>query len=249
MAAAGRSGYRRRVTDDLGRPVGLPTTSPLPATPLLPRAPEDDPDGDGVRTTDFEGLAIRWDPRVLEPRPWTAAQSTWAAKIADQAPSGPLLELCAGAGHIGLLAARLSLRDLVQVDADPVACDYARRNAAAAGIAAEVRCGDLREAVRGERYPLVVADPPWVRSHEVATFPQDPVTAIDGGPDGIDLALACLDVAAEVLLPGGSVVIQVGGVHHLPALNQHEAVLEGRLTFVEAREFDRGLLAQLSAAG
>jgi release factor glutamine methyltransferase len=236
------------VTDDLGRPVGLPTTRPGGSVPLLPQVPREEPDADGVRTTDFEGLVIRWDPRVLEPRPWTAAQSTWAAKIAGQAPLGPLLELCAGAGHIGLLAARLARRDLVQVDADPVACDYARHNAVAAGITTEVRCGDLREAVRGERYPVVVADPPWVPSHDVGTFPLDPVTAIDGGPEGIDLALACLDVAADVLLPGGSVVIQVGGVHHLPGLNQHPAVLDGRLVFAEAREFERGLLAHLTAA-
>ncbi|WP_206675884.1 methyltransferase [Nocardioides zeae] len=232
--------------DDLGRPAGLPTRRPSPA-PLLPAVPRDDPDG--PRTADFEGLSIRWDPRVLEPRPWTAAQSTWAAKIAEQAPYGPLLELCSGAGHIGLLAALLSRRELVQVDADPVACDYARTNAEAAGIVTDVRCGDLREAVRGERYPVVVADPPWVPTQDVGTFPADPVTAIDGGPEGMDLALACLDVAAEVLLPGGSVVIQVGGVHHLPALNGHDAVLGGRLVFAEAREFERGLLAHLTAAG
>lgn len=225
-----------------GRPVGLPTS------PLLPQPPDDGPDADGARTVDFEGLVIRWDRRVLEPRPWTAVQSTWAAKLAQQAPPGPLLELCAGAGHIGLLAARQARRDLVQVDADPVACAYARANAEAAGVRSAVRCADLREAVAGERYPLVVADPPWVPTADVGTFPDDPVIAIDGGVEGTDLAVACLDVAADVLVPGGHVVVQVGGVHHLPALTQHPAVQDGRLSFVEAREFERGLLAHLTAA-
>ena len=56
------------------------------------------------RTATFGTLSIDFDDRVLEPRPWTAAQSTWAADLMRGAPAGPVLEVCAGAGHIGLLA-------------------------------------------------------------------------------------------------------------------------------------------------
>jgi methylase of polypeptide subunit release factors len=70
---------------------------------------------------DFEGLEIRTDARVLTPRAWTAAQARWAAELARTAPAGPILELCSGAGHIWLLAARLSGRALVAVDVNPVA--------------------------------------------------------------------------------------------------------------------------------
>ncbi|NLE98960.1 MAG: methyltransferase, partial [Propionibacterium sp.] len=70
---------------------------------------------------DFDPLQIEYDERVLAPRPWTRMQSEWAAEIALRAPDGPVLELCSGAGHIGLEAARLSGRALVCVDQNPAA--------------------------------------------------------------------------------------------------------------------------------
>jgi len=46
----------------------------------------------------------------------------------------------------------------------------------------EVRCADLGSAVaEGERFPLVLADPPYVPSGEAGDFPDDPEVAIDGG--------------------------------------------------------------------
>ena len=54
----------------------------------------------------IDELEISYDQRVLEPRPWTAAQSRWASSLFRVLPPGPVLELCAGAGHIGLLAVR-----------------------------------------------------------------------------------------------------------------------------------------------
>ena len=103
-------------------------------------------------TTAFGELDIAYDDRVLEPREWTAAQSGWAAELMTVAPGGPVLELCAGAGHIGLLAVAASGRRLLCVDANPVACDYARANADAAGLAdlVEVREGRLEEALAPE---------------------------------------------------------------------------------------------------
>ena len=143
---------------------------------------------------------------MLEPRAWTAAQSRWAAELAAAAPDGPMLELCAGAGHIGLLAVALTGRPLVCVDLNPVACDFARHNAAAAGLAhlVEVREGRLEEAVGAdERFAVVIADPPWVPRAETGRFPEDPLIAIDGGDDGLDVARACVAVADRHLLPGG----------------------------------------------
>ena len=87
---------------------------------------------------EFGTLAITFDDRVLRPRKWTAAQSEWAAELMATAPAGPVLELCAGVGHIGLLSVAAADRRLVCVDANPVACDHARANAAAAGMADRV---------------------------------------------------------------------------------------------------------------
>ncbi|MET0999811.1 MAG: methyltransferase, partial [Marmoricola sp.] len=53
---------------------------------------------------DFAGIEIAYDHRVLKPRAWTTAQSLWAAALLPELPDGDVLELCSGAGHIGLRA-------------------------------------------------------------------------------------------------------------------------------------------------
>lgn len=169
------------------------------------------PDTREARIVDFSGIEIAWDPRVLEPRPWTAAQAEWAAELARDAPVGPLLELCCGAGQIGLLAARLSGRELVQVDRDEVAAGYARRNADRAGIPSDVRVAPMERALGvDETFSVIVADPPWLPTDQVSAFPDDPVTAVDGGADGLTLVVAAARVALEHLAPGGHIVLQVG---------------------------------------
>jgi len=88
-----------------------------------------------LRLTDFGPLRIACDDQVLTPRRWTEWQSLWAAELAGAAPEGRILELCAGAGQIGLLALVHSDRKLVAVDLNETACRYAERNARTAGLA------------------------------------------------------------------------------------------------------------------
>jgi len=193
---------------------------------------------------DFDGLRIEYDERVLTPRPWTAAQSRWAAELIRLAPPGPVLELCAGAGHIGLLAVSLSPRTLVCVDADPTACSFLRRNAALAGVRVDVREGRMDEVLEpDEEFAVIIADPPWVPSGEVTRFPGDPTTAIDGGLDGLALARSCLDVIDEHLVVAGSAVVQIG-----PRQADRFADLVAtydELAVVTVRELERGTLVQV----
>jgi len=195
---------------------------------------------------EFGPITVEHDARVLRPRPWTRLQSEWAAELAREVPPGPYLELCTGAGQIGLLAAVLSGRRLVAVDANPVACAFARRNAERAGVAdhVEVREGDVRAAVRpGEAYALVVADPPWVASAAVDRFPEDPLLAIDGGEDGLAVARTCLEVAAAHLVPGGVALVQLGDDTQADALAASPGWSE-----VDRRYGERGLVLLLRPA-
>jgi methylase of polypeptide subunit release factors len=198
------------------------------------------------QSMDFEGLRIEYDDRVLAPRPWTAAQSRWAAELIRAAPPGPVLELCSGAGHIGLLAVTLSPRPLVCVDADATACAFLRRNAALAGIEAELREGRMDEVLAPEeRFAVIVADPPWVPSAEVSQFPEDPVTAIDGGTDGLDLVRSCLEVIDGHLAPGGAAVLQVGPLDQARRVADLVAAYGGRLRVGAVRGYERGTLLRL----
>lgn len=162
----------------------------------------------------FGPLDIAYDRRVLVPRPWTLEQSRWAAELAAEAAPGPLLELCAGVGHIGLAAAILAGRDLVQVELDPVAAAYAVANAERAGWGDRVQVRVRRllgAAGPDERFALVIADPPYLRTGDVGRFPEDPRLAVDGGADGLDVVRDCLDVAAGHLVGDGGLVLQVAG--------------------------------------
>ena len=191
-------------------------------------------------------LDIEYDERVLEPRPWTVAQSAWAAELLASCPDGPILEICSGAGQIGLAAAAISGRPAVLVDASAPACDFARRNAVAAGLdgRVEVRHAPMTEALAPEeRFPLVLADPPYIPSPDTGVFPDDPLTAIDGGADGLALARLCLEVGAAHLLPGGHLLVQLRDVA------QAEQLVAGAtlpLTRGEVRQFvGRGVVVHL----
>ena len=197
------------------------------------------------RRTTFGGLTIDHDDTVLEPRDWTLLQSEWAAELLPRVPNGPVLELCCGAGHIGLEAIRGSHVELVQIDVSGSACDFARRNALAAGLAdrVEVRCVDLatlRDST--ERFALVLADPPYLPSDQVHGHPADPLLAIDGGSDGLSLLRQCVDVIDAVLLDGGAALVQVAGAAQAMDL---APLLPDTLGITEIREHDtqRAVLA------
>ncbi len=187
-------------------------------------------------TLRFGGLDIAYDHRVLEPRPWTLLQSEWASELSPGAPDGPILELCCGAGHIGLAAAGVTGRPLVQVDASQPAAELAALNAAAANIASEVRCGDLAQVV-GERghFPLVLADPPYLPSAMVADHPDDPTDAIDGGPDGLSVIRRCLPLIEACMHPEGAALVQVHGETQASVLRGE---LPSGLEFAGSRSHD-----------
>jgi release factor glutamine methyltransferase len=181
-------------------------------------------------TIRFGPIDVAFDETVLQPRLWTLAQSEWAAELNA---GGPILELGCGAGHIGLAAAVLSGAAVVQVDREPAACAWAAGNASANGLSqvATQRCGTVEQVLKpGERFAVVIADPPYVPSAEVVLYPEDPVGAIDGGPDGLAVIRSFVNALAGHVEPGGSVLLQVRG----PA---QVADLEGWLRHPSAPDF------------
>ena len=205
-----------------------------------------------MQTTTFGDLTVRFDDGVLRPRAWTIAQSRWAAELAAGVPDGPILELCAGVGHIGLHLASLVRRRLVLVDADAAACEHARFNVDLADLplGAEVRHGPVDAALgEAERFPLILADPPWVPSRDTAAYPQDPVWAIDGGPDGLELARACVEVIGHHLDDAGVAVLQLGTEEQATRMQDHLASrpdLALRVAEVRPVPDESGTLARLS---
>lgn len=213
----------------------LSTSAPstvVPADgPLHPAAP--------APAVTFHGLHIAHGAGVLQPRPWTVLQSRWARALLDLVPGGPVLELCCGAGQIGLAAVAGTRRRVVLVDRSPRACAWAHHNAAANGMAdrVEVRRGMADEVLADhELFPLVLADPPYLTSVDAARWPDDPRVAVDGGADGMQVPRQILAVAAGHLSSGGSVLLQAAGARQVRALRSDAERLG--LSLAEVREVD-----------
>jgi release factor glutamine methyltransferase/ribosomal protein L3 glutamine methyltransferase len=197
-------------------------------------------------TVGFGPLTIAYDERIAAPRTWTTLQAQWARELLDTVPAGPVLELCCGAGHIGLLAVHGTGRPLVCVDSDPVACAYTADNARRAGRGdlVEVQEAEIEAFTATAAFPLIIADPPWVRSEQVRCYPGDPVLAIDGGADGLDVARQCVEVIDRCLHPRGAALLQLESATQASALV--EEALPERLVVAGSRaEPGRGVVVKL----
>lgn len=149
----------------------------------------------------FAGLVIASDRSAARFRPDHVVQigpaTRTLAALTVRRPVEAALDLGTGSGVQAFLAARHSER-VVGVDLSPRALRVARLNAALNGIEnVEWRQGDLFEPVRGERFGLVAANPPFVVS------PAQELTYRDGGLGGDELSRVALTGAARHLDEGG----------------------------------------------
>jgi ribosomal protein L3 glutamine methyltransferase len=172
------------------------------------------------------GHSFYVDERVIVPRSYigellcnaiSAAGDEWPLGIDDPAAVGTILELCTGSGCLAILAA-LAFPE-ARIDASDISEDalaVARRNVGDYGL--EERIGlsrsDLFAAHAGNRYDLVIANPPYVSGQAVAAFPPEyaaePKIAHAGGADGLDLVRRILAEAGDYLTPEGSLIVEVG---------------------------------------
>lgn len=174
-----------------------------------------------VGETEFWGLPFWVEPSVLVPRPDTetvieVVRAARPERGADAAPCR-LLDLCTGSGVIAIsLAREYPAAQVVATELSPAAAALARRNAARNAVAdrVDVREGDLFAPVRGERFDLIAANPPYIASVVIPTLPaevrREPVIALDGGPDGLAFYDRICAEAREHLVPGGAIVLEHG---------------------------------------
>jgi release factor glutamine methyltransferase len=174
-----------------------------------------------VGWVDFCGLRIAVDPGVFVPRQRTQLLVRQAVALA--APRCTVVDLACGCGAIGVaLAAQVEgiAVSAVDISADAVAC--ASRNLPFA----DVYCGDLFDplpiSLRG-KVDLLVANLPYVPTSAVAMMPpearlHEPLAALDGGSDGLEVLRRVANAAPDWLAPGGHVLIEIGAAQADAAL-------------------------------
>ena len=128
-----------------------------------------------------------------------------------------VLDLCTGSGCLAILAAYAFPNAMVDAaDLSRDALDVAKRNVADHGLKQRIRLvqGDLFAPVGGERYDLIISNPPYVDAAGMASLPPEceyePRMAFDGGADGIDLVHRILSEARAHLNDGGGLLCEVG---------------------------------------
>jgi release factor glutamine methyltransferase len=161
---------------------------------------------------EFCGLRIDVDPGVFVPRRRTEFLVAQAAALAR--PGEPIVDLCCGAGAIAAaLAATVDRAEVHAADIDPAAVRCARRN-----VPGPVYQGDLYAPLparlRG-RAGILVANVPYVPTGEIAYLPpearaHEPLVALDGGPDGLDVLRRVAAGAPGWLAPGGHLLVEAG---------------------------------------
>lgn len=159
---------------------------------------------------EFCGLRIVTDPGVFVPRRRTEFLVEQAAALAR--PRDVIVDLCCGTGAIGAaLAAAVGQADVHAVDIDPAAVRCARRN-----VSGHVYQGDLYQplpaGLRG-RVGILAANVPYVPTGEIGFLPgqaraHEPLTALDGGPDGLDVLRRVAAGAPGWLAPRGHLLIE-----------------------------------------
>ena len=161
---------------------------------------------------EFNGLRIAVDPGVFVPRRRTEFLIDRAVALAPD--PAVVVDLCCGSGALGAaLAAALDRVELHAADVEPAAVRCARRNIGERGHVYE---GDLFEplpgALRG-RVDVLLANVPYVPSEDVALLPaearvHEPLVALDGGGDGLDVLRRVAAEAPRWLAPGGSLLVE-----------------------------------------
>lgn len=160
----------------------------------------------------FRRLELGADARALIPRPETEGLIDLAL---DLAPVGHALDLGTGSGCLALsLAQEGSWESVTGVDRSPEALALARENGRRTGLKVRWVEGVWCQPVQGQRFDLVVSNPPYLTTAELVEADLsvrcwEPAAALDGGTDGLDCCRALFATVPAVLAPAGVLVMEI----------------------------------------
>ncbi|HLX80466.1 MAG TPA: peptide chain release factor N(5)-glutamine methyltransferase [Burkholderiales bacterium] len=158
---------------------------------------------------EFYGLELSVNPSVLIPRPETEL----LVDLALEKKPVSMLDLGTGSGAIALAVKfnRPEVR-MVAVEADLSALLTAQRNAARLNLEIDFRHGRWFAPVAGERFDIVVSNPPYIASGDphLEDLRYEPNGALVSGPDGLDSIREIARAAPVHLAPGAWLLLEHG---------------------------------------
>lgn len=194
------------------RPLGEKDRAPL--RELVKRRSEGVPLQHILGTTEFCGHVFTCDARGLIPRPETEQLVELVLKSAPGATR--ILDVGTGSGVVAIsLALAMPSASVSAVDLLPDAIALARENAARHELGNRIAIfqSDLLSAV-SETFMVIAANLPYIPSFHIANLSRevrrDPLSALDGGPDGLVLVARLIAEAKSRLTPGGLLALEIG---------------------------------------
>ncbi len=166
-------------------------------------------------SANFYGHELKVDERVLIPRPETEMLAEMAIKTAE--PGDKVLDLCTGSGCVAVAVAAATREKEVTVTASDVsaaALEVAAENAKSNGVSVRFIESDLFASVKG-KFNLIVCNPPYIPTGDIAGLQREvrehePLSALDGGADGLDFYRRLAAEAPKHLVRGGTLLLECG---------------------------------------
>jgi release factor glutamine methyltransferase len=166
-----------------------------------------------IGTAPLGPVTVHVGPGVFIPRPETEGLLEWAS--AQPLPPGPVIvDLCTGSAALALALSKFwPDARIVAVDDSEDALVYARQNAAGTPVEllhADVTDSALLRELDGQ-VDLLVANPPYIPDGvvlEPEVAQHDPPHALFGGPDGMTVINAIVELAGHWLRPGGRCAVE-----------------------------------------
>ncbi len=166
--------------------------------------------------TCFYGYDIKTDARALIPRFDTEFVVEGAIKCLEGKENAEVLDLCTGSGAIAIAIKKsVPSAQVTATDVSKDAVSLCAENVSLNECEIEVLEGSLFGPVRGREFDLIVTNPPYIQSGEIATLDEEvreyePILALDGGADGYDYYRDIIGKCDEYLKEGGYIVLEVG---------------------------------------
>lgn len=166
-----------------------------------------------LKSCTFLGLSLFVNEHVLIPR-FDTERLVEAAL--DRLTDGEaLLDMCTGSGIIALSLKRARPGLCVTAcDISEDALSVAKKNAAANGLSVEWLQSDMFEALKGRRFDMICANPPYIKRADLALLSEEvkkePSLALDGGSDGLFFYRIIAQKAKAHLKLGGRLALEIG---------------------------------------
>jgi len=166
---------------------------------------------------EFFGRDFLVDRRVLIPRPETEHLVEQAIRFirGNDIACPSIVDVGTGSGAIAVsIASEITDSRVIAVDRSGDALKVARANAERHGVGNRVHVvqGDLLAALAGP-FDLILANLPYIPSAEIPRLQpevqREPLLALNGGPDGLDLYRILFVQARDRLAPGGLLLAEI----------------------------------------